>query len=289
MTSLVNLFIVGAAKSGTTSLWKYLSHHPDVFTTADELHKEPAFFSLHGEHLGLQNYHALYKEGEHQRYRCDASTAYLTSPESAQRIYDYNPQAKIIAVLRNPIDRAYSLYNWMVGDGYEWAPTFRVALRLEAFRSHQRSRGFLMPEYFWNYMYVKSGFYVEQVDRYTRLFGNSFKAITFERLVSDQFSATQELCLFLGISHNPMALPRENRSRRSFFPMATFAMRKLIDLRSRGLQYDSKESRDRLLSATLSSDGPPPLDNSIRLQLQECFAGEMEQLSDRYGIQFFNG
>jgi hypothetical protein len=111
----VNLFIVGAAKAGTTSLWSHFSKHPDVFTTSDELHKEPAFLSDYGVHMGSKKYHALFSGSEYEKYICDASTSYLTSSESARRIYEYNPESKVICLLRNPIDRAYSLIiGWLV-------------------------------------------------------------------------------------------------------------------------------------------------------------------------------
>lgn len=282
----VNLFIVGAAKSGTTSLWKYLGQHPEVYTTLDELHKEPAFFSAHGETLGLRNYQVLFKDSVNERYRCDASTAYLTSPESAERIHQYNPLAKVIAIVRNPIDRAYSLYNWMVGDGYEWAPTFEMALQLESVRAKNGNRRFFMPEYFWNYMYVQSGFYVEQLNRYRRLFGDNLMVVTFEDMISAPSNATESVCNFLRIKHNPVPLPKENRSRRARFAPLTFAARKWIDIRSRGIQQTTKASRDRLIGLTLSSKSPQPLSNDLRLQLHRRFESELDRLFNAYGIQY---
>jgi len=69
--------------------------------------------------MTLDEYLALFKEANANHSLVgEASMAYLTGPSSAQEIHDFNPDAKIIIILRNPVDRAYSLYNWMVQEGY---------------------------------------------------------------------------------------------------------------------------------------------------------------------------
>lgn len=138
MSPKANLFLVGAAKGGTTALAKWLSDQPGVFAPAI---KEPSFFGsdikpaefseeyrktyelpkgyfesnpLENVHMAYLRdplqYEQLYKDAKQEDMRLDASTAYLLSSEAACEIYAYNPNAKIIAILRDPANRAYSHY-----------------------------------------------------------------------------------------------------------------------------------------------------------------------------------
>lgn len=168
---LPNFFIVGAAKAGTTSLWRYLLQHPDIFMPSDIMYKEPAYFSNKKGIDSIDDYTDLFSGVKTEKMIGEASTAYLTSPESPERIKSLIPDAKIIVMLRNPIDRAYSLYNWMASNGYEPAESFESALDLE--QSHRwESETFKNnnPEYYYNYLYFSSGLYYEQIRRYLDLF-----------------------------------------------------------------------------------------------------------------------
>ena len=88
---LPNFFIVGAAKAGTTSLWRYLLQHPDIFMPSDILYKEPAYFSDIKGIRNLHEYAALFSAANTEKMIGEASTAYLTSPESPVRIKDLSP------------------------------------------------------------------------------------------------------------------------------------------------------------------------------------------------------
>ena len=147
--ALPNFFIVGGARCGTTSLWQHLSMQPEVFMPEDEMVKEPAFFSYVGQRRTFDQYIDIFKEaGENHKWIGEASTVYLTDPESARSIYDFNKNARIIIMLRNPVHRAYSLYNWMVQDGYEYAGSFKKALSLEENRKNVKIPNYFEPEYF---------------------------------------------------------------------------------------------------------------------------------------------
>ena len=134
---LPNLFIVGAAKAGTTSLYEYFKQHPQIFMVESDLQKEPSYFcSLVKPSKKYKYYLSLFEKATENHVRIgEASTSYLTCPESALRIKEYenknNLDCRIIIMLRNPVDRAYSLYNWMTQSGYEWCGSFEKALRIE--------------------------------------------------------------------------------------------------------------------------------------------------------------
>ena len=115
--ALPNLLIVGAAKSGTTSLHNYLNQHPSVFMCSP---KEPHFLISNeiGEQripkgvLNIEDYVSLFKGTSSKRYRGESSVMYLSFPEFAiKNIKKYlSNEVKIIIMLRNPVERAYSGY-----------------------------------------------------------------------------------------------------------------------------------------------------------------------------------
>jgi len=122
--TLPTFLIIGAAKSGTTSLWHYLRQHPQIFLTR---HKEPNFFILEGLELppfsgpaapeilykkiykysvtDIDSYRTLFQEVSQEKAIGEASVPYLYFPQAADRIKKYIPDVKMIVVLRNPIDR----------------------------------------------------------------------------------------------------------------------------------------------------------------------------------------
>lgn len=140
--SKVNLFVVGAMKAGTTSFVDLLSQHPDIYvppikephyfvtSLPKNLYEPSRFFNLdsyfendfpkplHIAKIELsEHYEQLYSNAGNSKYMLDASTAYLHAKEAAQKIYEYNPTAKIAIILRNPLERAYSHYKMDVGLG----------------------------------------------------------------------------------------------------------------------------------------------------------------------------
>ena len=224
-----SFFIVGAARSGTTSLWQYLKNHPEVFMPEEELLKEPSFFSEDcGKRFDLSGYLSIFKKTlKNHKQVGEASVAYLTDPESSQRIYDFNPSAKIIIMLRNPAHRAYSLYSWMVQDGYEYASSFEKALQMEKNRVQETKSNWYKPNYYWGYLYFRSGLYHDQVERYLRLFRENVLIIKFEDFVNDIASYYREICSFLQIEPHLASHQIHNPSRAVYSARLLFVLRKL--------------------------------------------------------------
>ncbi len=292
---LPNFFIAGAAKSGTSSLWQYLKANEEVFMPADELHKEPAFFSeiKNRGAINLERYSEIFKEADKRHKRIgESSTAYLTDPGSAGLIYDFNPAAKIIILLRNPAERAYSLYCWMVQDGYEYAGTFERALELEASRINRKIPNFLEPEYYYNYLYFHSGLYYEQVKRYNDLFGSNLLVIKFEDFVNDFNASYGKVCSFLGIRMNELDVRPYNVSKSVYSAKLQFVLRKMninlnkIGIRFFSMRFPTKESRDRLLKLGLKKQRPPRLKKDVKKRLIKGYADDIRKLSNLTGIFF---
>ena len=141
--------IIGAMKSGTTSAYQYLRQHPAIYMPQN---KEPKFFAWDGSEgpafigpgdeqgvdstiFQLEAYQALFADVTSETAIGEASTAYLFfADNTAERIWRRIPEAKLIAFLRHPVERAYSAYMHLVRDGRETAGDFAAGLSLEAQR-----------------------------------------------------------------------------------------------------------------------------------------------------------
>ena len=133
--------IIGAGRSGTTSLYHYLGQHPDIFMSPV---KEPGFFAYEDETRPLigaygeaelpgystrrEDYEALFADVSVETAAGEASVDYLYLPRAARRIRRHVPQARLIAILRQPADRSHSQFWARVASGREPLTDFEEAL-----------------------------------------------------------------------------------------------------------------------------------------------------------------
>jgi hypothetical protein len=112
----VNTIIIGAGRSGTTSLYKMMEQHPDVcFSDIKEVH----YFSVPDLYKrGAAYLHSFYTRCKNEAVVAVADTYLMIDHDGIARLHDYNPEMKIIVMLRNPVDRAYSSYNYSVNYGH---------------------------------------------------------------------------------------------------------------------------------------------------------------------------
>ncbi len=125
----VNTLIIGAGRSGTTSICAYLSHHPEVnFSITKEVH----YFSLEDLYKrGEKYFHSLF-EGSAKKINATADTYLLIDKKAPGRVKSYNPDMKIIIMLREPVARAFSNFNYSVNFGHEEANiSFLKTIQLE--------------------------------------------------------------------------------------------------------------------------------------------------------------
>jgi len=202
-----NLFIVGAAKAGTTSLHYALDQHPDVFMSRK---KEPGYFVWPEENLQfinngkliteprflvnhLDDYLKLFEDGKEKKIRGESSTTYLFFYQKAvyniKKIHPDSPNVNVVITLRNPVDRAFSQYMHKVRDGAE-SLSFEEALEKEKWRRENN--------WHFDYQYVQRGFYYEQVKAFRENFPNT-KIFLFEDLKNETEKVFTELQNFLGL------------------------------------------------------------------------------------------
>ena len=273
-----NLFVVGAAKAGTTSLWEHLSAHPDVFMSKV---KEPHFFSDHRRSIGSvvrdpRAYARLFADGAGARYRGDASPSYLPDPQSAQRIHAAVRDARIVVSLRDPVERAYANYWTWVRVGPERRP-FSEAVQAELAQTAVDMGAEPPP-------YVARGFYADQLHRYRKLFGPSLLVLFFEEFVADVRGTMRTVYEWLGLDpapadsldvapRFPFELPR---NRVAAAALRVPGARRLGDRMLRG------GLRARMDRAVFQRE-KPPLDPETRRLLREVYAPADARLRDFLG------
>ena len=169
-----NFFIVGAPKCGTTSLHEYLQHHPDVFMP---YYKEPHFFGsdLEGSRFRQfrdkpEKYLKLFRDMRSEKRIGESSPWYLASTYAAAEIHCYDPGAKIIIMLRNPVDMMYSMWSQFRYSGNEQIESFEEALAAETER-RQGKRIRRAAHCITGLYYRQMTRFSEQVKRYYDQFG----------------------------------------------------------------------------------------------------------------------
>ncbi len=197
-----NFFIVGQTRSGTTTIMYLLKQHPDVFIIHTGSSKIPAIFGFHPIKISEEEYLRGFSEAKKEKMIGDKCTDYMMCPESAAKIKDFNPQAKIIINLRNPIDCMHSLHNLMVNSlVLEPINDFDEALKAEKQRMNEELK--TPNKYNYNLFYRKNVRYFEQVQRYFDEFGRDNVLVRiFEDFVSKPEESFKEVCKFLEIDSN---------------------------------------------------------------------------------------
>jgi len=192
-----NFLLVGAPKAGTTSLWEYLNNHPQVYFPEV---KEPHYFSptLPTDSYLLpirdrKKYLKLFEGVKDEIAIGEASASYLWDPQSAKFIHDTIPNVRIIIMLRNPVERAFSAYLMFYSMNREKLSFGKVIRRNVNNDLVSFDREWILGP----------GFYSEEVKRYLDIFeSNKVKIIIFEEFVKEAKKQIKEVLKFLGLNEN---------------------------------------------------------------------------------------
>lgn len=190
--------IVGAAKCGTTSLFKYLAQHPRLAAAHE---KEVRFFDRRYSR-GTRWYQSHFSFAWHDHARFEASPSYMFFPGVSTRIAQLIPDARIVVLLRDPVERAWSHFQHNVRRGTRESRTFEVAIEADVEAWHER--GFpqrYLPEES-HYSYFRRGVYVDQIEPYIRQFGDErVLVLRSEDMFEDPQHTVNHVCEFLGVEH----------------------------------------------------------------------------------------
>jgi hypothetical protein len=292
--TLPNFLLIGAAKSGTSSVFAYLGQHPEVFISPA---KEPNYFALAGQQVcyagpgdSIVNqtsitrrdaYEALFRSARQGMAVGEASTLYLYMPTAAEAIRREVPDARLLAILRDPAERAYSSYLHMRRDGREPLDSFEAALDAEEARVRANW------EHLWHYS--RLGFYHAQLRRYYDRFPRAqIRVWLYEELEREPERVLCEVFTFLGVDptfvpdmsvkHKVAGTPRSRALHAVLTrpnPAKTLAKR-LLPSHIRGRLYGS------LMQKNIVSQRER-LRPEVRLRLQHLYRGDVESLSALLG------
>jgi hypothetical protein len=285
-----NFLIIGAMKSGTTALYQYLNQHPQIYMSPV---KEPNFFAFEGEKLDfrapldrerinrvsitdLRTYQSLFDGVSEEKAFGEASHWYLYSSKAPKRIHHHVPDAKLIAILRNPTERAFSDFMHFVRDGHEPFTDFVRALEEEETRIRAN---WAMGHY------VARGFYHAQLKRYYDIFdADQIKIYLYEDLKANSAGVLEDVLRFLEVDKtfaldltirpNVSGVPRskvlhslleQKRAKAALKPLLPdWALRSLVGLKNRNLVK-------------------PRLRPEVRRQLVEVYREDILALQDLIG------
>lgn len=207
---LPEFFVIGAPKAGTTALYEALCQHPSIYMPGV---KEPQFFTTDQRRWRIKSrfkYLSLFSSAAPGQIVGEASTSYLSSPAAAIRVHQNFPKAKLVAVLRHPVERFRSSYWYYVVNGWEPAGSLEEAIenahRIGDFPSRR---------------HLLFGLYHAELSHWYPLFPREqIRIYLYEELRSDPQAVLRDLFGFLGVDpHFTAVMPEANvtqapRSRR---------------------------------------------------------------------------
>lgn len=288
--TLPNFMIIGVAKAGTTSLYRYFEQHPQVFMCDEKGSNYWGYEDArnwkwkdegdppklrHFMARTFEDYLALYAGVTDETAIGEASPQYFRCPTAAQRIHDCMPDVKIIASLRNPADRAFSGF----------------LMRTRRGESVKNIRQELTPEA----SHVREGYYYKRLKRYFDLFPREqIKILIFEEFRKEPAAAMADLYGFVGADptftpdtstkHNPASVPKNRFLNRLFYHP------KLIRAAKRWLPESGQSMVKQIRQQNLQK--PPKFPPDLRAELLELYRADIrkvEGLLERDLSLWFNG
>jgi hypothetical protein len=197
-----NFFIVGMPRSGTTALYIYLKQHPEVYLS---IIKEPHYFGtdlpcLDSYVRDTELYSSLFENVTDEKIIGEGSVWYLESLLAAKELRAFNPEAKIVILLRNPVDMMVSLHALYLRTGNEEVEDFNEAIQLQESRKKNKS----IPA---NVYFLQGLFYLDVALYYNKLkrFYETFEkdkihVILFDELINHPHDTYQDLLKFLNLN-----------------------------------------------------------------------------------------
>jgi len=285
-----DFFIVGAPKCGTTAMNDYLKQHPEVFIPeSKEIHFFGADLAFQKSRVTVPEYLSYFSAARDEKRVGESSVWYLFSRLAAAEIKEFCPSARIIIMLRNPVDMMYSLHSQRLYSGNENIVDFAEALAAE----EDRKRGLRLYKNALNTMgffYRAAAHYTKQVQRYLDIFGqDQVLVLIFDDFTKNIAQVYRDTCEFLEVDQRFLSqfdvVNANKRVRSTAFrdllrhpPTAAQQFLRLFSpppLRA--------ELKRRLRRLNTKYEARPPMDPALKRRLQEEFLPEVERLSALLG------
>ena len=295
-----NLFIVGQPKSGTTALHQFLGQHPEIFMSSikephffcsdfhlesDRAYGKQRFFDFRSESAYLQ----LFSKANGAKIAGESSTNYLYSQVAAEKIHNFNPDAKIIIILREPAKYLYSLHSHYVKFTEENEPDFLTALAIEEDRLAEKitSPRVTSPSYLY---YNRRVQYYQQVKRYCDRFApEQIKIVVFEEFKAANERVYREILEFLGVDSNfTPEYDAVNVNKEVKFPAINNLINSpLVKNISKNLlsQEFNEFVRDNIVEKFLWHQAPKAtMPEEIKVKLMQQYEPEVAKISELIGM-----
>lgn len=291
-----DFFLVGAPKCGTTAMAQYLAARPDIFMARKEMHffGSDLHFRRQFYRRNLEQYLAEFEGWKDQARGGEASVWYLFSKRAAAEIKEFNPNARIVIMLRDPVEMLHSMYYTFRWDGNEHLPTFEEALA--ASEDRRAGKRIKRQAYFLQgLVYGEIARFAEQVRRYFNSFGRErVHVVVYDDLAVDinavyrhtldflEVNSTRVENYFDPINSNKFVKSSAMRTIMSepLLRSATLAIRPLLPR----FIFGALQKVDEKLRKMNSRDGQrPPLAPELRQRLQREYAPEVDRLSELLG------
>ena len=277
-----DFFVIGAYRSGTTSLYRYLRQHPEVFLP---LEKEPNFYAVDGNPgaspvlrsralTTRDAYDRYYADATEHELRGDISPEYLRNPAAAPRIHQDHPETKLVAMLRNPVERAWSDFLLHRRDGNEPFDTLTEALADQ----EQRQSG---DDHRAGH-YIDSGMYHAQLQRYLELFDRDQLLVVHDDFREDRHAVMRSIFGHIGVDPDYETTDEAaiNASGVPTNKLVAFALKSRARLRpfvSRSVLEKVRPHWDRMLSRNLAK---PTLSDADRELLVDIYREDVTALGE---------
>ena len=271
----LDFLIIGAQKAGTTSLRAFLESIPDhIHISKTELH----FWNREAHYndgFGISGYMEKFSQASPSHLVGEKSPSYLGSYEAPARIHKHFPDVKLIAVLRNPAERAYSAY-W---HGRRVGAIDPTTTFLKTIQDHRKNHGKPYGDL------VTPGFYSQHLTRYHEFFPkNQLLVLDFQQLLSEPTLELTKSISFLGLdleevtASGSLEFPKRNVARVSRLPALSRYIHK-----TKFLTYNNKS---KILKRFLKTGDIPPMEPEDRLYLSEIFKDEDKKVNALTGRNF---
>jgi len=286
--TLPNFVVIGAYKSGTTSLYQYLKEHPEIFLSSV---KEMSYLayedgvtprSIWGTPIvrdlnqflirSISAYQNNFKSVNSEKAIGDVSPMYMASAVAPERIKHYLEDVKIIAILRNPVDRAYSAYLMHVRNGRE-----------------NRNMEDIILENPFEERIIRTGFYYPQLKRYFDLFdADKIRILIFEEFKANTVKVMQDVYRFLGVTdsfvpnvniiHNVGGIPKHPKLYRLGLGRRFWIIQRYLPSLSRIVTKPLRGVRISVINREFIK--APELPADVRYKLKEVYRGDILQLQN---------
>ena len=279
----VDFFIVGAPKAGTTSLYHYLNEHPEIvmsrqketdYFSDEDLQKKGLYYGKNRINT-LEKYHSLFQNAD-QKKTGEASVSYLFYEDVPQKIKAYNSNGKIIIMLRNPVDRAFSHY----------LMDYRLGLISKSFESILENEKKDIKASLFYQQYIELGQYSEQVKRYIEKFGKENVTIIFYYDFKNHVvKEVQKVYEFLEVDskyraeienkHNTYSMPKNNWIRLIY---SFVSFRKILN------RILPKRKVRKIKEKLFIKSKKPKLSDVLRARLINLYAHDIKQLEELLSV-----